>query len=126
MAVTYLSDIPELSSLIPADNVSGVESKIADSYHPPNEAGMSINYRTSPVPSTPVVSENFVRYDEKLTGYHPSVHRITCIEVSDHVSNCPVCSLIYKPDLIGYNIAMGAMAITSIMLFKHCIDNKTL
>ena len=46
----------------------------------------------------------------------------TCVEISDHVKNCSVCSRLYQMDKTLYIIAIIVLAIICIILLKRIID----
>lgn len=46
----------------------------------------------------------------------------TCLEVADHIANCPICSKFYNNDKTIYIIAIVLLAIVCILLLKRVLD----
>lgn len=46
----------------------------------------------------------------------------TCLEVADHIANCPICSKFYNNDKTIYIIAIVILAIVCILLLKRVLD----
>lgn len=61
------------------------------------------------------ISENFVKSPQKS---------MDCVECSNHISNCPVCSKLYRPKSIWYIIAIIVLFVICIFLLKKVLDKK--
>ena len=46
----------------------------------------------------------------------------TCLDVAEHIANCPICSKFYNTDKTIYIIAIIALAIICILLLKKVLD----
>lgn len=46
----------------------------------------------------------------------------SCLDVADHIENCPICSKLYKDDKTVYLIAIVVLAIICIILLKKVLD----
>lgn len=53
----------------------------------------------------------------------PMVHDDTnCLSASNHVTNCPVCSRLYKTDMTIYIIAIAILIVICLLLLKRILD----
>ena len=52
----------------------------------------------------------------------PQPHYISCVEISEHCQNCPVCKKLYSSDNTLYIIAIVILAIICILLLKKVLD----
>ena len=59
---------------------------------------------------------------QHMMGQH--MRAPTCLEIADHVANCPVCSSLYKNDRTMYVLGLGIFLLTILCLFlwKKVID----
>lgn len=46
----------------------------------------------------------------------------SCLDVADHIANCPICSKFYNNDKTIYIIAIVLLAIVCILLLKRVLD----
>jgi hypothetical protein len=67
---------------------------------------------------TPQIME----YQQNSAPVYSTREPITCIEIAEHVSNCPICSKLYKSDCTIYIIAIVVLAIICILLLKKTLD----
>jgi hypothetical protein len=58
----------------------------------------------------PIVTENYVPPQP------------TCIQIADHIKDCPICSKFYNNDKTIYIIAICILAIICILLLKKVLD----
>ena len=58
----------------------------------------------------------------KESPTRPDVNSPTCLEISDHVGGCPICSRFYKNDSSIYIIAIVVLAIICILLLKRVLN----
>jgi hypothetical protein len=82
----------------------------------PEESGMipynqyaSINNNVIPQSQQPQPGNNYYR-------------DLNCVEVSDHIQNCPVCSKFYKQDTSIYMIMIILLSIICILLLKRVLN----
>jgi hypothetical protein len=72
---------------------------------------MPSHQRLPPPPAAPPVEH-----------YEPP--KLTCADVFDHISNCPVCSRIYQQDNTIYLIIIGVLTLMLVVLMKKILDGK--
>ena len=60
---------------------------------------------------------NLVTYD--MPNGSPS-----CIDVAEHIANCPICSKFYNNDKTVYLLAIAALVIICILLANKCLHSK--
>jgi hypothetical protein len=95
---------------------------------PPFEAGMDTN-------STPGLEElqkmeHIERIDRIERIEDQIIPRTTimppgspsCLEVADHIANCPICSKFYSNDKTVYMIVIAVLSIICILLLKRILD----
>ena len=46
----------------------------------------------------------------------------SCLEVAEHIANCPICSKFYNSDKTPYIIAIVILLIVCILLIKKVLD----
>jgi len=49
-------------------------------------------------------------------------HSPSCLEVAEHIANCPICSKFYNSDKTPYIIAIVILLIVCILLIKKVLD----
>ena len=137
--VTYLDDLPEL-----ADETSGGHPGshgdplhgVPERFHkfirpsmgsPPPESGMANYSSSTPYPSIPP------SYGEPMLGPsmgapspQPKVTQMpdgspSCLQVADHIANCPLCSKFYKNDQTIYIVVIVLLAIVCLLLLKRVL-----
>lgn len=52
----------------------------------------------------------------------PQQSPVSCLDVSDHATNCPVCVKIYNNDKTVYILAIAILCIICILLLKRILD----
>lgn len=86
-------------------------------YNPPNHYRSYENYGDSP--SAP----NGYYSDRSAHHYHsqpiPSLH---CIEIANHIAECPVCKKIYNCNTTIYIAIIIALAIVCLLLLKRVLN----
>ena len=66
---------------------------------------------------------NPVNY-QYLEPPHYAHNELTCIEISNHVKNCPICKSFYKIDNTLYIIIIVFLGICCIILLKCLVDKS--
>ena len=103
--------------------------------HPmPREAGMSVRdhytgANTEADPSfrqhVPMVEESYQKSEENdLTTYAMPSGSPSCLNVAEHVANCPICSKFYNDDRTIYIIAIIVLAVMCALLLKKVLDSN--
>jgi hypothetical protein len=139
--VTFIEDLPELEDLegsrhhqsavrgnhhhssypgadmLPPGEANRFQKFIRKDNEPPHsESGMSARDLQAPQIVSPM--EHF----EKHNTMAPTRDSPSCLDVADHVENCPICSKIYKSDQTIYLIAIVVLAVIAIILLKKVLD----
>lgn len=79
--------------------------------------------------ASPGHNMNYTEYTDQPPGFPPFLEAYTnslnCIDVSNHLSNCPVCSKLYNDDYkSAYIVIIALLVIVCIVLVKKIIDGK--
>jgi len=131
--VTMLEDLPELSDLhsspytgaqmLPTDEINKYKKFIRNGHVPPLESGM---FPKMPPPSFYNDMEREAPQYTTDTGDIRSKYGLTnspsCLEVADHVANCPICSKFYNTDKTLHIIIIMLLAVICIILLKKVLN----
>jgi hypothetical protein len=129
--VTYIDDLPELDELEALhggghQGQTALEDRpdttkfIRTAHRPPNESGMVMShfqeqhakpYQEPPLQQPP--SEMIEQY------VSPSFN---CIDVANHIKDCPICSRFYNNDKTAYVIAIVFLALICVLLLKKVLE----
>lgn len=96
-----------------------VARKIRKSAPPMRESGMG-GYSAPEIPLQSNVVVEPVNSNRPATN-NP-LYDINCLEISQHVKHCPVCSEIYKCDRSLHNFIIFVLVVVSLLLFKGMLD----
>lgn len=149
--VTFIDELPDVEYIDDMDDHSSYRNKQTDKYvrkshSPPMESGMYP--RSSHVNNTGQDRAESDEYpptyrEPKYTpqnmmntrgppqntsqptqGQPPEKREINCLEVLDHMKNCPICSRYHggKNDKLPYIIIIAILVIICLMLMKKIID----
>lgn len=88
---------------------------------PPSESGMS-PYTPNPHQASPPEFFQPPVPPTETTFSRPVTGSPTCLEISDHVGSCPICSRFYKNDNAIYIIAIVVLSIICILLLKRVLN----
>ena len=126
--VTNIADLPELTDLESqqqhAPAATPPQHSMSDQYQrhirnkhvPSAQAGMS---RMGPPPQQYPVQERF----EQLHGkQHVDPSEISCMEIANHIKDCPICSKFYDNDKSIYIIIIVVLSIICLLLLKKVLD----
>lgn len=143
---TYISDLPELEDLEPPGHYGSQKQQnnnffqqrdhhtdIPDKYKnfirtgmgpPIPESGMYSPSSSSVPPAEFFQSPPRPQYKvEEKTLDIPKVNILpSCIDIHEHVINCPICSRYYKTDNSIYIISIVVLCIICILLLKRVLD----
>uniref|UniRef100_A0A6C0H384 Uncharacterized protein n=1 Tax=viral metagenome TaxID=1070528 RepID=A0A6C0H384_9ZZZZ len=136
--VTPLDMLPELedverggstfaptTSILPPEQSDKFRKYIRQNHVVSNHAGMNQshqpNYSVAQAPrqeqyGTPVGQQ------ESLKTFNMPPGSPSCLDVAEHITNCPICSKFYNTDKTIYIIAIIALAIICILLLKKVLD----
>jgi hypothetical protein len=139
--VTPLEMLPELedvergggnfsptTSILPPDQSDKFRKYIRQNHVVSNHSGMNQNNQ-SRQPNYSVVQpprqEQYgtpVGQEEILKTFNMPPGSPSCLDVAEHIANCPICSKFYNTDKTIYIIAIIALAIICILLLKKVLD----
>jgi len=128
--VTYISDLPDLNDLeggqnIPQPNIQAhqvppkYQKFIRNSHKAPSMAGMVPQEYPQPNPMNHFMVE--VEEQDEVEEI-PYKHTISCIEIAEHISHCPICIKFYNNDKTIYIIAIIMLSLICILLLKKVLD----
>ena len=123
--VTMIQELPELNDLegsniqqdILPPEVGNKYSKLIRQRHIPHaQAGMSRMNEPPPQP-------NYTQDQESIQGmpYNAALHNISCLVISEHIKDCPICSKFYNNDNTIYIIIIVILAIICLLLLKKVL-----
>lgn len=144
--ITYLDDIMDLDSpyAADADLSKKVERENLDrnAYSGPlkNKMRSHVDHRMAMNSGIPDSIQSYYNinnfeppapeynYGPKLFKPEPRndyfVSEISCLEISRHVTNCPICSKFYENDKSSYVIFIVILIVIIIILFKKVLERQ--
>lgn len=102
------------TEILPPDVTEKYEKVIRKPHIVPHESGM-IPVHTE---QHPPVYESYDTQAPKYAAQGP----LSCIDVANHISSCPICSKLYNNDKTIYVIAIVILSIICILLLKKILD----
>ena len=102
-----------------------VNKYIRGEHMPPNESGMyAQHYQQKPSPRQTHFDEIIQepRTFKAAAPLPPPKPQINCLDLADHIENCPLCSQIYKTDRTPYIIIIVILAIICVLLIKKVLN----
>jgi len=95
---------------------------LRNNYTPPDESGM--NYVEKP--QEMYMQNMHMGYMEQQPQYKENIYdgrgEPSCIQISNHISNCPICIKFYNNDKTLYILAIVILAIFCILLIKKVLN----
>ena len=96
-----------------------------------NHAGM--NAQPPPPPPTQPYYNNIPSYTPEIYGnqnnqekgiktFNMPINTPSCLDVAEHIANCPICSKFYNTDKTIYIISIVVLAIICLLLLKKILD----
>lgn len=132
--VTMIEDLPDLDDLqpspssyagarmLPTAEIDRYRKFIRGGHVPPQESGM---FPKLP-PPPPISEQEMLPYMASDSGDIKSRYGLTnspsCLEVADHIANCPICSKFYNTDKTLHIIIIVLLAIICIILLKKVLN----
>jgi hypothetical protein len=136
---TLIDDLPDLEDLEnnrmePTIRSNKIDSDITNKYirqyhNSPIESGM---YRKETVLQDEYMSpqQEYQQQYQQQQVEAPSQKKMytlpenspSCIDVSNHISNCPICSKLYNNDRTLYIISIVFLLVICLLLFKKILD----
>lgn len=100
---------------------------IRQSHDMPSEAGMESRMVPSQLghpPQTTELYEESPSPTDEVKTYKMPEGTPTCLDIAEHVANCPICSKFYNDDKTIYIIAIVILAIVCVLLLKKVLDQN--
>ena len=116
------------ASMLPNGQEDKFARFIRGGHRPPPEAGMVSNVHTHmarqslPPPPSPVLEELYETPRDETKRYAMPENTPSCLNVAEHIANCPICSKFYNDDKSIYIIAIIVLAVICILLLKKVLD----
>ena len=138
--VTMIDDLPELESLdypapLSGGNVRDTIKGPREQFMPgilPDDAGQYQKFirppHTTPIeagmmPYNPPTQQHYNPQDNTQFVHDNTINMYpTCIDFSNHMTACPICSKFYKNDNTLYIIAIIVLSIVCILLLKRVLE----
>jgi len=127
----YLRDhnkIPHSHSGMGGGPVQQYEPQMEQQYDEPPpplrqhvQIGQQTGQRYEPSQYEPQMEQQL---NEPIRSYTMPHNTPTCLEIADHVANCPICSKFYNNDPTIYIIAILILSAVCIVLLKKVLDSK--
>ncbi len=123
--------------ILPSGESEKFAKYIRGNHNAPNESGMSrmnpIHQQSQMQPPMqhqmqhqmqPQMREMYERPIEEpvVKSYKMPANTPTCLDVADHIANCPICSKFYNTDNTVYIIVIVILAVICILLLKRVLD----
>ena len=113
--VTFIDDLADLEELEPADMSRYGGSAVRTMQRGPDVSNFS-NFQQH-YQHIPQFQQEQPQYRQFQTD-----SRCNCLDVAEHISNCPICSKLYNNDKTMYIIAIVILAIIVILLLKKVLE----
>ena len=72
--------------------------------------------------AVPMLEERYQKPEEGAKTYAMPANSPSCLDVAEHIANCPICSKFYNDDKSIYIIAIIVLAVICILLLKKVLD----
>lgn len=110
--VTMIDDLPNLDE-IEATNPQ-YQKFIRNNHVLPLESGM-------------LAQQQYQEQYQQIENIKPKIienykGELNCIDVANHIKNCPICSQIYNTDKTGYIILISILIIICFLLLKKVLE----
>jgi len=134
---TMLSDLPDADQLDAIGDSQmdtrdqqmnmGMQKVLRDTHKPMQESGMYADGPNRPYgPPTRSGHASFgeaeLPQEQIVMPTIPDYMRYSCIDVSLHIDNCPICSKLYKNDNTIHIIAIIVLSIICLLLIKRVLN----
>tara|TARA_B100000902_G_C27230665_1_gene874625 strand:- start:333 stop:830 length:498 start_codon:yes stop_codon:yes gene_type:complete len=118
-------DIPKEAGMV-SQNITQSDPRTASQHfnpnYLPNPMAQSYEGYESPEPN---MENNMAQMYQSINDKYNLPHNSpTCLEVADHVNNCPICSQFYKSNSSPYTITIIVLAVICILLLKKILDTN--
>lgn len=103
------------AEIFPPGEGERYQKYIRGGHSSPMESGMGPEQMAESKSEVVHPHNDFIKYKAPLN--YPN-----CIEIAEHINNCPICSKIYNNDKSVYMIAIVVLSIICILLLKKVMD----
>ena len=76
------------------------------------------------IPSQNYQEEQPVQQNKNIKTFEMPDNTPSCLDVAEHIANCPICSKFYNNDKTLYIVAIVILAVICVILLKKVIDGK--
>ena len=76
------------------------------------------------VPSQNYQEEQPDQQNKNIKTFEMPDNTPSCLDVAEHIANCPICSKFYNNDKTLYIVAIVILAVICVILLKKVIDGK--
>ena len=110
---------PYVGENLPPDQADKYRRLVRQRHTPHPAAGMN-SYNPPPEPQ----EENSMEYEPRTQQrpQMPGSWPISCIDIANHVKDCPICSKFYNNDKTVYIIVIVVLVIIVLLLLKKVLD----
>jgi hypothetical protein len=119
------------AEMLPPGDAEKFGRYIRGNHAMPNEAGMT-PYNQAPQPQqmghppmehygSPIGEEPNGK-EEGLKTFNMPANTPSCLDVAEHIANCPICSKFYNNDKTIYIISIFVLIVIVILLLKRVLD----
>jgi len=115
-----LAHNPHVGENLPPEAADKYRRIIRHRHVPDRMAGM-MSYNDQNEQIHPHMAEHYEEQPPQPT-YNPALNDISCLGVSSHVKDCPICSKLYNCDKTIYIIVIVVLAIIVLLLLKKVLD----
>ena len=121
-----LAHNPHIGGNLPPDVAHKYQRMVRQTRHQPMpESGMAL-YNEPPQNSPPHMMEHYSEGPpEEAHQMEKSNHALTnisCLDIANHVKDCPICSKFYNNDKTVYIIVIVVLTIICLLLLKKVLD----
>ena len=73
-------------------------------------------------PYTPEIYGSQNNQEKGIKTFNMPINTPSCLDVAEHIANCPICSKFYNTDKTIYIISIVVLAIICLLLLKKIVD----
>ncbi len=131
---TIIDDLPDIDDLESGSSYNGgpprpdqpsdanLAKYIRNNHSPNNNSGMNPQNMSRQMPISEPMNMGMVMPPQPQMDQLRSVGAPTCLDIAEHVANCPVCSKLYNNDKTVYIFAIVVLIIICLLLLKRVLE----
>ena len=129
---TIIDDLLDIDDLESSSSYSGVRNQqptseqvnkhIRTAFKSHNASGMTMDQHQGQIPHGQMPHGQMSQEPMYNVPQFRSVGAPTCLDIADHVSQCPICSKFYNNDKTLYILAIAILMVICILLFKRVME----